>query len=781
MKKRSGRPIGGLQERLGSLSVIRRARAAAKSERRTRPSAPRSSSRRLAKEPKKARRPRREGAHPAATLLVGLLHGLGRIVARWLADDTVPSRREEPVPPAWRIHLALGIIFTLALVVVGRAAQLQLVAGEGYAQVAERQATTQSRVRAKRGAIKDRHGSELAITVDVDSVYAEPRRLGGERSWLPKLATILKEKPAKLEKKLQSDKAFVFLKRRVDPATAEAVRGLGVPGLSTQPEPKRFYTNVSLAAHVLGFASTEGEGRAGVERSLDERLLGKVVETEGLRDALGRPVANESYVPDRVLEGADVTLTLDKEIQHAAEEALRATVEKYQAKGAVAVVLEPNTGDLLALASYPTFNPNNLAGTSNDQQLNRAVSQVIEPGSTMKMVTIAAALEEKLIRPDQKIDCEGGKWKVGGRTIGDANHKYGELTVAEVMKVSSNICAAKIGLELGAERLHDWLFRFGFGEKTGIELPGEIRGLIRPAKDWRTIALANIAFGQGVSVTPLQVAQAASVIANDGLLVPPRLVKSVEPKSGAPEVYAPEPGQRVLSAETARAVRRMMIEVTEDGGTAIAARVPGFAVAGKTGTAQKIDPVTRAYSHELYISSFVGFVPADRPEVAILVLIDEPKGAYYGGVVAAPAFREIAVAALAAREVFPEDQAAKDAFLTAHRAPMVLEEIKLGPKDLEGLSEPPALEGALSEEAQALLGLPTSKPAEAKEGPKVAAAGQKMPNFAGLGLHEVLNRSAEVRCDPVVEGTGRVVAQTPAPGAPLAPGDRCELRLAPRG
>ncbi len=763
MKRQARRPVGGLQDRLGSLSAIRKARKQAKSERRPRVTTVRRAA------------PRRAQAKSV------VWPWLWARIQRAFDDDTPVSRREEPVPPAWRIHLALGIVVVLAVVVVGRAAQLQLIAGDGYAQVAERQATTQSRVRAKRGAIKDRNGSELAITVDVDSVYAEPRRLGSDRSWLPKLAAILKEKPAKLDKKLSTDKAFVFLKRRVDPATAEAVRALRITGLATQPEPKRFYTNVSLASHVLGFSSTDGEGKAGIERALDDRLIGQVVETEGLRDALGRSVATEAYIPDRVLEGADVTLTIDKEIQHAAEEALKATVEKYQAKGAVAVVLEPKSGDLLALASYPTFNPNNLAGATNDQQLNRAISQVMEPGSTMKMVTIAAALEEKLIRPDQKIDCEGGKWKVGGRTIGDANHKYGELTVAEVMKVSSNICAAKIGLELGAERLHTWLYRFGFGEKTGIDLPGEVRGLIRPAANWRTIALANIAFGQGVSVTPLQVAQAASVIANDGVLVPPRILVSIEPKDGAAEVSPKEPGQRVLSAETAQAVRRMMIEVTEEGGTALTARVPGFAVAGKTGTAQKIDPVTKAYSHELYIASFVGFVPADRPEVAILVMIDEPKGAYYGGVVAGPAFREIAVAALAAREVFPEDQVAKEAFLTAHRAPLVLEEIKLGPNDLKGLNDGPALEGELSAEAQALLGLTPEKPAVAKEGAPSPGSGSKMPNFAGLGLHEVLNRSAEVRCDPVVEGTGRVVAQTPAPGAPLAPGDRCELRLAPRG
>jgi cell division protein FtsI (penicillin-binding protein 3) len=763
--KRTTTKKATLNERLGSLSAIRRARKQAKSEKK-----PRVVRRKLVSRAPRKVAAKRSFSNPAISIL-----------AWWKSRPVPPPLPEENAPPAWRILLALGVLGMLTMIVVGRAAQLQLIEGRTYATVAERQATTSSRIRAKRGVIKDRHGAELAITVDVDSVYAEPRRIEDRAGAIAKLSKILKEKPAKLEKKLNSDRAFVYLKRKVDPATAEAVRALGITGLATAPEPKRFYTNVSLAAHVLGFTGSEGQGQAGVERYFDESLEGKVVEAEAMRDALGRSVATEAYVPDRALEGADVTLTLDREIQHTAETALKATVEKYQAKGAVAIVLEPKSGDVLALASYPTFNPNNLGGATPDHQLNRAISQVVEPGSTMKMVTIAAALEEGLIKPDDKVDCEGGKWKIGGRTIGDANHKYGELTVAEVMKVSSNICAAKIGMELGAERLHDWLFRFGFGAPTGVELPGEIRGLIRPASNWRTIALANIAFGQGISVTPMQVAQAASVIANDGLLVAPRLILGVEGKNGERHASTPEAGVRVISAKTAADVRRMMIEVTAEGGTALGARIPGFSVAGKTGTAQKIDPVTKAYSHELYISSFVGFVPADRPEVAILVMIDEPKGAYYGGVVAAPAFREIAIAALSSREVFPEDQAGKDAFLTAHRTPPPPVAAVAEVNDHEGLAAGSPLDGALSVEAQTLLGLEADKKPVAILTGGTAPTGQKMPNFAGLELHEVLNRSAEVRCDPVVEGSGRVVSQIPVAGAPLAPGARCELRLAPRG
>jgi cell division protein FtsI (penicillin-binding protein 3) len=331
------------------------------------------------------------------------------------------------------------------------------------------------------------------------------------------------------------------------------------------------------------------------------------------------------------------------------------------------------------------------------------------------------------------------------------------------------------------------------GEKTGIELPGELKGLIRPAKDWREIALANIAFGQGINVTPIQIAQAALTIANDGVRIAPRVVKAVVDKTGRKTIAERPAPVRVLSEKTAREVRSMMEEVTKKGGTAEIAAIPGFAVAGKTGTAQKIDPVTRAYSHELYVSSFVGFVPVDAPEIVTLVMIDEPKGAYYGGTVAAPAFRQITLAALAAREIFPDDPAARDVFLASYRPAMpepasiaTLEETIEGvegepdAQHLENPKETAPIEAALSPEALAMLDTPARRedPAPSTD---VPGKGRRMPNFAGLKLDEVLNRSAEVHCDPVLTGSGRVVSQSPAPGAMLAPGNRCELKLAPAG
>jgi cell division protein FtsI (penicillin-binding protein 3) len=749
----------------------------------------------------------------------GRILGAGaKLVQKFDEPPTLRSngklKKEASVPDPRRIRAVGVFLGACALFVIGRAAHLQLVDGERYAQVALRQATLSASINAKRGVIKDRHGAELAITVDVDSVFAEPKKIDDPATASLQLARVLEMPASKIAEKLTKDRGFVYLKRRVNPLVAERVRALQIRGVSTSPEPKRFYSNRELAAHVLGFTSLEGEGRAGIEKQFDGDLRGKTYELPGLRDALGKTVFSEGFVPHAILEGADVELTIDRQIQDAAEQALKEAVESSRGKAGVAIVLEPKSGDLLALASYPTFNPNNLKSSTPEVELDRAVSAAYEPGSTMKMVTIAGALEERVIAPDDRIDCEGGRFKIGKRTINDSHHGYGELSISEIMKVSSNVCSAKIGLELGASRLHRWLLRFGFGDKTGVELPGELRGYVRPHEEWREIGLANVAFGQGLTVTPLQIVQAAATIANDGFRVRPRVVSALVDKSGhRTEPERPEK-ERVLSEAAAREVRAMMMEVTKKGGTAEGAQIPGFDVAGKTGTAQKIDPVTKAYSHELYVASFVGFVPAKKPEVAILVLVDEPRTSIFGGVVAAPAFRRIAVAALSAREVFPEDESAKEAFLASYRSlPRATNgalgvEAKRGKKpepkraadgeasepaeqgkiaDLPENSEPrpeASLESALSSEAQALLGITAKGPREPAKGPALAKERVlekgRMPNFRGLELREVLNRSAEAHCDPVLVGSGRVIAQSPAAGEVLAPGARCELKLSPR-
>ncbi len=741
-----------------------------------------------ARKPAKSRGRPQRGDPTAPTVRRKAASGRSTATSRRGGGGVEPTDRE---PGARRIRgVAVGFAVAAA-VLVAQAAHLQLFQHERLAAEGRRQAMTTALVVAKRGAIRDRNGHELATTVDVDSVFYSPSK--GQRRPSPNqveaLAKLLGRPAHEVERRIGMTRQFSYLARRVDAATAGKVTGLAIPGVGTKPEAKRFYANIHLASHVLGFTNVDGEGRAGIERAFDDQLKGRQQAVAGRRDAFGQTILSEGTVAQVALRGADVELTLDRHIQYAAEEALAEAVGEHRAKTGVALVLDPKTGEVLALASYPHFNPNNLRDTTVFQRTNRAVNAVFEPGSTLKMVTVAAALEERTIAPHTVLDCENGRWSVGPNEIHDADHRFGTLTISEVIQKSSNICAAKIGFRLGRRSLHGWLERFGFGQKTGIELPGELRGLIRPPSAWSDIALANIAFGQGVSVTPIQLIQAAATIANGGIRVPPRLVRAVVGPDGRRIEAEPPAPKRVVSAATAAALAKMMVKVTEPDGTAHSAAIPGFRVAGKTGTAQKIDPVSRAYSHERFVSSFVGFVPADDPELVALILIDEPKGSIYGGVVAAPSWRKMAIAALTARGRRPEDPEAWRAFRAEQAPPAPLPvasraDAVHGEAAPRGESPVPTEAGpnlaatldlALSDRAQRLLGL-----ADPGRTDPNGRSGDRMPNFARLTLREVLNRAADTRCDLAVAGTGRVVRQDPAAGAPLAPNARCELTLAPR-
>ncbi|MBI2373545.1 MAG: transpeptidase family protein [Deltaproteobacteria bacterium] len=697
--------------------------------------------------------------------------------------------------------LLIGAVFALGVAaVVARAYDLQIRNGQRYVEAADRQASTSERGVAKRGVIKDRHDAELAITVDVDSIFAEPKRIEDPAGAAKKLAPILGLPEDRLLEKLKQDRYFTYLRRKVGADVAARVRELAIKGIDSRPEPQRFYADHALASHVLGFMGTDGHGKAGLERQLDESLRGKSFEVPGLRDALGHSVLQEGFVPEAVLEGEDVRLSIDRHVQYVTESELEKAIVENGANAGVAIVMRANTGEILALASYPTFNPNDLAGTGPKEHQNRAISSVFEPGSTMKVVTIAGALEDRVVTPQDRFDCEMGRWHVASRTIRDT-HPHGVLTVPEVLKVSSNICTAKIGLRMGRESLHSWARRFGFGEPTGVELPGELRGLLRHWEKWREISLVNIAFGQGIAVTPLQVVQAVSVVASGGMFVRPRLVLATKEKTPG-SIWVDRPvanGIRVVSEQTARQVTEMMMEVTRQGGTATKAAIPGFTVAGKTGTAQKIDPVTRAYSRSLYTASFVGFVPAEKPEIVALVLLDEPKKSIYGGIVAAPAFKNIAIAALSALEVFPEDPEARTKFLTsfeqggvpAPSAPVPTsvgltfdEVVGCGSEGAGRCTRPAgddepmaAVDPAVSPSLAAWESALESDAIDAEDD----LVPRLMPNFTGLGVREVLDRSAEVGCDLVLNGTGRVVSQDPPAGAKVTRGDRCELVLSPEG
>jgi cell division protein FtsI (penicillin-binding protein 3) len=680
--------------------------------------------------------------------------------------------------------LAVQVVFACAaLLVIWRCLDLQIFRGEYYRSVAHHQSSRSSRLRAERGMIKDCHGMELAVTVNVDSVFADPKEVVDVPGVAAALSPLLGVSKAILASRLVGERRFVYLKRRVDSETAEKVRSLNAPGIAIVKEPKRFYPRREALAHVLGFTNVDGIGKLGIERQYDDVLRGGLVDVTGLRDARGRMVFHRGLVPTAALEGDDLVLSIDSQVQSVSEEVLKSTVQSFGAKSGVAIVLDPNNGEIIALANYPTFNPNNLVEKEADFRFNRAVASVYEPGSTMKILTLASALEDGVISLEEQVDCEGGKYRVGGRVIGDGDHAFGVLGLGDIMKHSSNVCTAKIGLRMGSVRLHKWIRNFGFGQKTGVDLPGEARGLVREPSEWRTIALANIAFGQGLAVTPLQIASMAATIANGGQRVVPRVVRSVVDKAGQPREHEPSSSTHVLSRKTASRIRDLMVRVTEPDGTGALAAIPGFEVAGKTGTAQKVDPVTGRYSHDLFVASFVGFVPADRPEVVVFVLIDEPQKSIYGGAVAAPAFRLIATKALSARGVFPVDPAARDAFLASYREGSLSIE-STGPMDTvaskDELSPAPSIESSLSSEARALLGLAPQAESSAKTNGPVAVPG-KMPDFSALPLEDAVRLSREARCDLVLRGTGAVVKQVPSAGTSFSAGARCELVLAPRG
>ena len=700
------------------------------------------------------------------------------------------SERLDAIPAPPRIHFVAALFMIVAAGLLTRAAQLQLIDGDRYRLRAEGQGTTERTIAGRRGRILDRHGGELANTVESESVFAERDRVKDRGRAARRLAPILKLPASKIERRLRGH-GFVYLIRRTSPAVAQAVREAKIPGVGLEFEPRRTYGNVKLASHILGFVDIDGVGRWGVERTMQGELQGQTTRIPSVMDALRRAVWSQGFDAQKAARGHDVVLTIDRQVQYVAEEVLERTVLEHKANSGVAIVLDTQTSEVLALASYPSFNPNNLSGTTSSDWRNRAVEMVFDPGSTSKIVTVAAALESGMFSPESRVHCEFGKWMIGGRTIRDANHSFGELRVSEVLWRSSNIGAGKLGRALGAKTLHTYLKKFGFGQRTGIELPVESPGILRSHRRWHDVDLVNIAFGQGISATPMQMIQAANVIAAKGILRPPTLVSEVRRSSGSAASVKEE--RKIISERTAEAVTDMMIQVTSQRGTAPKAAIPGFLVAGKTGTAQKYDSRLKAYSRKKYVASFVGFVPAWRPRVTVLVLIDEPKEEIYGGPVAGPAFRDIAVAALATKELYPSEPVDSRVDLpgvsTVRADPGAAERgdpdsaleravAELSAEVAAGRFSAPdeGLELGLSAEARALLGeaLPTKKHLRLRRGAELEST---MPNLIGLELGEALERCAALTLDPEIQGAGRVFRQLPPPGAKLGPRARCTLEL----
>lgn len=651
----------------------------------------------------------------------------------------------------FRLGLVLSLGGILFLVTVLRAVQLQLWEGPRLKRYASQEFQKKIPRTHKRGAIFDRHHQELALTVEMESIFAQPRDLENTDLVGRRLAPVLGLDRQRLIQLLSQEKNFVFLKRRATPQECETVRAQKLAGISFTKEAQRFYPYMDLASHVLGFVGADPDGLEGLERQYNRFLKSPFLFEPSVRDALGRTLYLKDVEAVQENEGHSLILTLDKNIQYLTEKELKKGVQKAQAKGGMALVLQPRTGEILALANYPTYNLNNPKGFPAANRRNQIVTDTIEPGSTFKTFLLAAALEEKKFSPADMVFCENGAYRVGSHVIHDV-HRYGWLSFADVLQKSSNIGATKVGRKLGPKTFHAYIRKFGFGATSGIDLPGEVPGLVWPYQRWGEIEASNIAFGQGISVTPLQMAAALGAIANDGRLMKPHVVSQVLDQKGQPaRTFPPQEVRQVLSPATARLTRQLLVRVTEPGGTATQAAIDGLAVGGKTGTAQKVTPDTHRYAAGKYVSTFMGFLPAENPALVILVIIDEPKGAHYGGVVAAPVFKEIGEQALpliGLRRLTPSAPALPPPVRPAENAPWVV----------------------------AQRALEEGGPAAASQ---LNAQQRLMPDLRGLSLRKVLEVLKSYEVELKVEGSGKAFQQKPMPGTVLSQGARCQVQFRP--
>jgi cell division protein FtsI (penicillin-binding protein 3) len=548
--------------------------------------------------------------------------------------------------PNRRIRLLLAVLLVAFGAAFGRAVWLQGVRAEPLGRMATVQQRVPVEIPAGRGTIFDRTGALLAIGERATTVYADPRRIRDPERAARIAGKALGIEPSTLVARLSDrTKGFVYVARQADPERATALARHGIDGFGFYPEERRAYPQGSVGAHVLGYAGVDNRGLAGIESSLDRVLAGTPGSQTIIRAANGAAVEVVDERPAR--DGNDVYLTIDHNIQAAAEQALAETVTKWGAKAASALVLDPRTGETLAMAVAPRFNANRFGRTPVERTKNRAVTDVYEPGSTFKVVTVAAVLSEGLVTP-QTAYVLPYSLQVADRTIHDSHERPTQrMTVAEILSLSSNVGTVRLAQLLGRERLSRWISRFGFGEATGLAFPGESAGIVPPLEQWSGSTIGNVPIGQGIAVTAVQMADAYAAVANGGVLVQPHLVARI----GGDVRQRPD-RRRVLTPAMAKTMATLLRGVVDEGGTGTGAAVPGYHVAGKTGTAQK--PEEGGYSTTKYVASFVGFVPATDPRLVILVTVDEPRDAIWGGVVAAPAFQSIARFALQYLEVPPD-------------------------------------------------------------------------------------------------------------------------------
>jgi penicillin-binding protein 2 len=656
------------------------------------------------------------------------------------------------------LFLALGLVAWMVLI-GARLVQLQVSQHDDYTARARSQQLSAVETSPTRGQLLDRQGRELARSIETESFYGDPRDIKDPNETAKRIAAITGQDRAELAERLStardSKKQFVWITRRVNVETANKLDALQLDGVYYRKEPKRYYPNDSLAAHVLGFVGTDEIGLSGVEQFYNEKIRGESGKVFLEVDRARRAFESYEVQPH---PGQTVVLTIDQTIQYRTEQALSEAVERTHAKSGTAIVMDPQTGEILALANAPSFDPNQPPKEPADGRANGALQSIYEPGSTFKIVAYSAAIEKGLVKPEDKIDCQMGQITVAGRLIHD--HKpFGVLTIADALAQSSNVGAIKLGLLVGDESMYDYMRRLGFGSRTGIDLAGESAGILRPLNRWQPSSIGSLAMGQEVGVTPLQMATAYCVLANDGMLVKPHLVRELRSPEGSVIFQVKPETKRALKPETTAALRNMLEGVTLHG-TARKAQLDGYTAAGKTGTAQKIDPKTHAYSSTKYIGSFVGFAPVKNPAVVIIVVIDEPQGSYHGGDVAAPVFREIAEQILPDLSVTPDTQ-------TKPGSEAIAQSFSPGPQKLrDEQTQTAAREATMPQVAARSFSGQTKEVVFAVATRRAAL----MPDLRGQSVRDVARTCQQLGLRLEARGEGHAMRQTPEPGAEVDPG-----------
>lgn len=635
---------------------------------------------------------------------------------------------------------SLGIMAQLFNLQIQRHAKLQTEA--------RRQSERTITVRARRGAIRDRSGRPLAVSVEAQSIHADPSAISDPKSTARALGRALSLDAAEqreLASILSSDRSFVWVKRQVDGQIAQAVKDLQLEGIGFEVESRRYYPKRELLAPVLGHVGLDSEGLAGMEYAFEDDLKGRAAQVQLRLDARRRPIGE---VQKPSTEGRTLVLTIDERIQYITEQALESSIASTRSVAGQAIVMDPHTGEILAMATLPSFNPNKYAAYPVRHRANHTVVSAFEPGSVFKIITAAAGLQENVVSPSEVLDCGNGKIDIAGTIIND-HHPYNRLTFEDVMAKSSDIGVIRVAQRLGRDQFYGYMRAFGIGEKTGSGLPGESSGLLQPPSKWSALSLPTMSFGQEVAVTGLQMTAAAAVIANGGYWVRPQIVRRIEePNGDVVKEMAPVAERKVIDSATADRVMSLLRRVVTLG-TGRRAVIAGFDVAGKTGTAQKVDATGR-YSMVDHVASFVGFVPASRPSVVILVSLDKPQGdANEGGDVAAPLFAKIGTEAMRLLAVPPDD---------------VTRSMRIASDELSDTS--PAL--FVSETT-----LPSTRGAE----PPLSENLSVMPNLTGLSAREAAAQVARRGLVVELQGRGSVVAQSPVAGAPVQRGATSLLRL----